>query len=611
MKIPFFTRSLIQACRIGRTEKESPVPEAAQAWAPDLLRAAQRLGTLEERTERDFLQIGERLQDFHQRSQDMADMASRVLGLMSGEAFHQSMDSLQDIIGELGRHLDSSREHSDRTSRMLGQYHETLRSVSSSLEDFRQLVLNLRMLGFLTRVENAHLFTDDSGFSSLTDDVKKLSESVREKSSDIRHQSDSLLGMIRQTLSEVSASQQAQRAETDLMLRHMETNRRILGERTEKAMASARLIARSTGGIAESIGDIVSGMQFHDITRQQISHVREALETVVSEVQAAGKPPEQLAGITAETCSLQVLQLGQSEDDFLGAVENIRSGLEAISRSVEEIMHEANEVAWASDSRGRSFMEEIDGGISTVITALDHTIEEHSRLTATVKSVSDMVSDMSSFVREIEGMGLNLQLIALNARIRAAHIGNQGAALDTISGSIYDLSKNSRSDTLVLSGSLSEMGQAARAFDTDLEAIRHDQREQMENLLESLKHVMNSLREVNSQVLAITTDMNHEGKSLAEDIRDLIGGITVDREVSGDLTEVRDALDRVRDDIALAFPDYDKHSEGMHLEALDRRYTMESERNIHFKHLDRRAEEGPENTGPSPGSDLGDNVELF
>jgi hypothetical protein len=256
-------------------------------------------------------------------------------------------------------------------------------------------------------------------------------------------------------------------------------------------------------------------------------------------------------------------------------------------------------------------MEEIDGGISTVITALDHTIEEHSRLTATVKSVSDMVSDMSSFVREIEGMGLNLQLIALNARIRAAHIGNQGAALDTISGSIYDLSKNSRSDTLVLSGSLSEMGQAARAFDTDLEAIRHDQREQMENLLESLKHVMNSLREVNSQVLAITTDMNHEGKSLAEDIRDLIGGITVDREVSGDLTEVRDALDRVRDDIALAFPDYDKHSEGMHLEALDRRYTMESERNIHFKHLDRRAEEGPENTGPSPGSDLGDNVELF
>ncbi|MCK9263162.1 MAG: methyl-accepting chemotaxis protein [Deltaproteobacteria bacterium] len=610
MKIRQLTRLIKNRLPAG-SDAENRSGKAAGSWITALSKVTANLSTLETKTEQDFLQVGEKLQDFHQRSTEMAETASRVLGLMTGEEFHRSISSLMDIIEELRRHLEMSRDHSERTSQVLGQYYDTLCSVSSSLEDFKLLVLNLRMLGFFTRVENVHLFTSDSGFSSLTDDVKNLSESVREKSIEMKRKTDTLLSTISQTLSDMTAAQKMQGAQTEMMLQHIESNHTILSTKTENATSSAHRITQSIGKITGNIEEIVSGLQFHDITRQQISHAREALEGIVSDMEAGQKPWPQLAGIALEICSLQALQLSQSQNEFFNAVESILGNLGGIARNVREIMREANAVAWASDYEGIGFMEEIGSGISSVLTALDQDISEQTRLTSTIRSVSDMVSEMSYFVKGIDGLGLKLQLIALNARIKAAHIGSEGAALDTISGSIYELSKNSRSDTLALSNTLAEVGEAAQSFGQDLAAIQEDQQGQVERLMNSLQSIIASLHEVNTQVMAAVTDMNNQGESLAQDITAMISQVTVHQEVNDALKDARQRILRVVDEIEAAFPDHDRSADETCLQTLDGRYTMESERDVHIRHVGREAERVHVGLKRPARGDLGENVELF
>jgi len=610
MKIRQLTRLIKNRLPAG-SDAENRSGKAAGSWITALSKVTANLSTLETKTEQDFLQVGEKLQDFHQRSTEMAETASRVLGLMTGEEFHRSISSLMDIIEELRRHLEMSRDHSERTSQVLGQYYDTLCSVSSSLEDFKLLVLNLRMLGFFTRVENVHLFTSDSGFSSLTDDVKNLSESVREKSIEMKRKTDTLLSTISQTLSDMTAAQKMQGAQTEMMLQHIESNHTILSTKTENATSSAHRITQSIGKITGNIEEIVSGLQFHDITRQQISHARKALEGIVSDMEAGQKPWPQLAGIALEICSLQALQLSQSQNEFFNAVESILGNLGGIARNVREIMREANAVAWASDYEGIGFMEEIGSGISSVLTALDQDISEQTRLTSTIRSVSDMVSEMSYFVKGIDGLGLKLQLIALNARIKAAHIGSEGAALDTISGSIYELSKNSRSDTLALSNTLAEVGEAAQSFGQDLAAIQEDQQGQVERLMNSLQSIIASLHEVNTQVMAAVTDMNNQGESLAQDITAMISQVTVHQEVNDALKDARQRILRVVDEIEAAFPDHDRSADETCLQTLDGRYTMESERDVHIRHVGREAERVHVGLKRPARGDLGENVELF
>lgn len=582
------------------------------SWARDLSEITAILDSLAHSTEDEFLHIGSKLQEFYLQSQDMTEMSSKVLGLMTGEEISSSARGLAEILQALEDHLDRSEDHFSRISTILQQYQTTLSRAGSQLEDLKMLILNLSMLGFFTRVENAHVFSNDTGFASLTDDVKKLSERIKEKSSQIKSQSDELLGMIRQAFKKAEDSRKSQRDQSRSMLDHTVSNNTILAKKNDDAMLSARLVATKSQGITESIGDIVSSLQFHDITRQQIEHVKEVIEYLTNAMNSGEHDVTELAAMMDEVGSLQIEQLNQSEADITSAVAKVIENLRNLTSSVAGIIDETQRVSWASDIEGRGFMEEIDSGIAGVIRCLDENIREQMNLMETMTSLSDMVSEMSVFIREIEYMGQNLQLIALNARIKAAHIGQEGASLDTISGGIYELSKNSRGLTKDLSEMLGAIVDLAKGFDADIAEIRHSQEKQVQEMMDNLQGIIRSLHQVNDNVLTIITDMNTTGESLMADIQKSLGEFRVKERMEADIDKARKAMDMVLSEASKTLPDDYLWDKEAYLKNLDTIYTMKSERDIHMRHKknDEIADTAcNEDAGDSQG--LGDNVELF
>jgi len=475
------------------------------------------------------------------------------------------------------------------------------------------LILNLSMLGFFTKVENAHVFSNDSGFASLTDDVKKLSERIKEKTSHIKAGSQKLFSQIHQALGDVAGSEKNQRDQARSLLDNTVSNHEILANKNDTAMISARHIVTKSQEITESIGYIVSSLQFHDITRQQIKHVKEVLDKLIEAISSGEHTIPEMASMMDQACSLQIEQLHQSRTDLTDAVEKILENLKNLTGNVEWILEETQRVAWASDIEGLGFMEEIDSGITSVMKRLEENIREQMRLTQTMTSLSDMVSEMSVFIKEIEFMGQNLQLIALNARIKAAHIGNEGAALDIISGGIYDLSKNSRGHTKDLSEMLESLVDIAKGFDSDLAEIQHTQEDQVKEMVENLQGIVTSLHEVNDSVLAIIKEMNSLGKSLMADIHTSISEIRVQEKVETVLNEACNAMNTLLSEAARTNPGEDRQDRKVYLKDLDTLYTMKSERDIHMrhqknlKHTDTAVKTDTEDTEDG----FGDNVELF
>ena len=300
----------------------------------------------------------------------------------------------------------------------------TLKKVSSSLDDFNMLVMNLSMLGFLTQVENAHIFTNNTGFASLTDDVRSLAETIKQKSSQISAKSDTVLSFIAHARGKVADYKINQRGQIHLMLEKAMANHKSLTSKHGTTSGSARAIEQGTKKIASSIGDIVMSMQFHDITRQQVEHVKDVLNSLCVRINEGGHTHEEVAVFVRDVCNLQHAQIQQSKDELTNAVVKIIHNLHTISTSVGEIQKVTEEVALASGTGGVSFMEDIDTGISSIIECMRANSEEQAKITDTVNSSSVMVSEMSVFVHDIETMGMKLQLIALNARIKAAHMGH-------------------------------------------------------------------------------------------------------------------------------------------------------------------------------------------
>ena len=498
-----------------------------------------------------------------------------------------------------------------RTTVVFTEHLNAISKVTSYLDDFNMIVMNLIMLGFLTQVENAYIFTNDTGFASLTNDVRGLAETIRQKAAHIRSKSETVQSFLTHTVSKVSDFEKNQNDQAHMMLEKAFNNHRSLKNKLLAASGSTALIDKGTRKIASNIGDIVMSLQFHDITRQQIEHVKEVFDHIHKKVNEQGHTIAEKAAFVRDVSRLQQAQLAQSRDELTSAVLKIINNLRSIGKSVGEIINEAHEATMASETSGTTFMEEIDQGISSVIQGMGLADQEQAKLTDTVSNASEMASEMSMFVKDIETLGLHLQLVALNARIKAAHLGSEGAALDTISGSIYELSINAREDTRNLGTMLSTLVNLSTTFNSDFKSMQGTEKELSDILMEKLKGLIASLHEINITVISMLTDLTNLGKSLMMDIEDTASTIGVHKEFQAMLGEVLETVSQITDDAEKICPKGFNDTSSSFLADIDKLYTMQSEREVHIRNVPAENATLQQGVRDEPANDLGDNVELF
>jgi archaellum component FlaC len=580
-------------------------------WKNSIDQVDRLLDRLIEASGKDFLRIAENLQEYYTRAQKMCDKSSKVVKIMTGEALRTATDGLQEILEELKDHINESQGHFSQISKVFQQHRLELSKLSSSIESFKLHVLNLSMLGFLTRVENAHIFTENTGFATLTDDVRNLSDIIKQKSLHINQVSLNVQSFVTRALSKITDLERTQSESARITLEKAVTNQQALSQKFKSTSVSARLVEQISKDIASSIGDIVISMQFHDIIRQQLEHVKEVLEKLCAAIGQDDYTRAEKAAMVRDVLTLQHAQLKQSYKKLANAVFKIIASLQNITKNVSDVLMETQDVAWASDTKGQSFMEGIDSGITSVIACIKALAEEHATLRGTVTSASEMVSEMSVFVKGIESLGLNLQLIALNARIKAAHLGKEGAMLDTISGSIYELSKNAREDTKDLSKVLATLVDISLRFKEDMLPMQDKQTKTIGFMVDKLRELIESLRSINDAVHAMLREMTTLGESLLKDLQNTADEITVHEQVESVLKKVMKTIEDTSQKARLVCPSGFESLASSLMSSLDRLYTTKSERDIHVQHL----ESGPQDRAGSEKTNTRDdnweNLELF
>lgn len=590
---------------------KEPAPDILVRWRTELTAAQGCLEEIIASSEKGFIGIGERLMDFYKRASGMYDTSRSVVELMTGEEFSGIMQGLSTLLDDLHTMLGDSDRQLQQIVGVLNRYRTILDQTDASLDEFAALVLNLNMLGFLTRVENAHLAGTNSGFASLTDDVRKLAESIKTKSQDIRTTAATVQTSVKAALTGIQTFEKARGAQARAMLDETVAQHRILSGRYAAAAKAAERIAGMTNTIAESTGRIIESLQVHDISRQQMEHVVQIITTVGAQIDSPRLTPADKVLLVRKVSKLQAAQLGQTQAELTGALEQVKSDLMMISRGVGEIAHATRATALTTDDGDVAFADGVSGGIEAVMESLGATSSEEAGLMETVRSTCEQVSLMSGFVREIEELGLHLQLIALNARIKAAHLGKEGAALDAISGNIYALSRDARRDTVGLSDVLAEVARVSGGFEDDLGSAQEHERDTVRALMETMAELKRALARVNDTMQASIGELCREGQTLLGDIDQTVAGITVHIEVQAVLQKVMVMMETIHADAQGVKIDEDASASVEFLADLDQLYTMKSERRVHQMHASEEHPEAEPQSGVVPADDLGDNVELF
>lgn len=576
------------------------------------------LGTLNASTEEDFLTIGVCLDKVARQAREVSGAASSSATLMSGPELATAMEQLKGVLGELNQYFGGVEGTLDGRAAVLGDILGLLKDIRQPLVGFKRVVKHLKVLGVSTKIESARLNSGNESFDSLAGDVEKLSLSIGEKSVFIMKGMEDLREVIQRALSDLHILKTVEEGQTEAILDNMSTSLAFLSDKYRSSSATAGIISGKSDAIGTQIGEIVSSLQFHDITRQQIDHVKETLFEVVAKVchleaeqeggdQGSPSPFSSIGSVIGDVCDLQVKQLSSARDDLVGAVHNIMTSLEKVAGYTREITDETAHLLTTAGQTGVSFMDELARGISMVITSLEESSATVHKLSGAVQSVVHTIRDLAVFVSEIDGIGTEIELIALNARIKAARTGTEGAAMGILAEAIRNLSENARQQTDMVTRVLQRVSDLSLKLDSSQEGEKDPEtHDGLTRAGEKMEGLVRGLRDFSDDLVSRVTSMEVLTRGLSRLIDETVRNVQVHYEVDHVLTDVAEGLRAFAGRLRQLDSRNGNGSRDDHFKDLLNRYTMHQERAIHWGHTT-----GDGENGAVAQEHFQQNVELF
>ncbi len=590
----------------------SRTPASLPSWQDRLLGANQILHELSGSTEGEFIQLGEKLQEFYFRTKVLSELSSQVATCLSGEELKQNMDGLQAVFAQIHEQEALSGKGVSVLSSLLVRFE----AIGAQLGRFDQTIRNLHALCNLIKIESASLGSRDTGFSALGEEVKKLAANVTAKTAELMDHSMNLADMIRQGLQRMTDFEKTQQGHSRLILDQAVQSLSAMTQRNQSSSETLGEIATRWKRISQSIGEVVSSMQFHDITRQRLEHVRDALRDVgerlgPSDSAKTGEIPskpwqifrkrienrsEALSGLSDAIvpCQVQSVQLKDADADLLSAVGRIIENLKRIASEITVMSEEMQTLAGADSQKEESFLSDLEKKLSSLGEAIASYGEINREWSASMERITDSARDMTVFIREIDKIGIQMRLISLNASIHAAHLGQEGAALGILAESISRLSNETSGKIDEISGTLRAVMEEAGSFalsrtaqpegivpvDQTNRAVQAGQAQQT-GMSERIEGMIAPLQQMDRNVSDLLARIGHDGNALTQDIETTIQGITVHERISGEIRRVIEDLESMVEKMRALSPDAAGDADRKKMADMTDRYTMEREREIH------------------------------
>jgi uncharacterized protein YicC (UPF0701 family) len=392
------------------------------------------LGNLNRTTEADFLAVGSKLISFLSAARQLhADLAG-LTALVSGEQAQQACDALLAVRGYA---LEMQRRAEDG-GRALLELQRGANLIRQSFGTFEKIAASFRVTATLARIEAARLSTSQQNLKNLADDVRSCSESIKSRANQVLEAALSFHARIASALREFSRSDGLRQKELPALLAAVDADLDLFKTRQREAAGVSWKLSSDLNSVTADLANIATSIQFHDITRQQMEHVMEALEGLLPDASL-----QSISSSGGALVRLQNAQLKSAAAAFANSTEKIDRDLQGIGGRVGAMAAASNRIQGPDRKGSASLLDGMQSRFSAVARAVTdlHSLECGAR--ATVADLENASQDMRVAVKEVQSIESQLSLLFVNGVVSATRIGAQGQVLIAIAAAIRELKTES------------------------------------------------------------------------------------------------------------------------------------------------------------------------
>ena len=558
-------------------------------------------------SEEAFLDTGSHLAGLERQARGLVDASNRAAALGSAAGSEDPARELDRELDRLERHLTMTREGAGRALQALSRVLAGAEVITAAGDDLENIPRTLRVLGMNTRIENSRAAAPNAGMESVAAEVRRLGDLVEPR----------FRAVIQQACS-VRDTAAAGRATAEEFLRRDGSWSSQLLEETRSALEALRTLAASEGAVArravtasdqvaQSVGQILVGLQSHDATRQAIEHVVQELGALEDDARAAaGNGPLDPGGWLAEVstlCELLAAQLRGARAQLVEALGQISGNLREIASQIDGLGAEAGRLA--GEGGAGSPLEQVQRGVGQATADLRAHLEQERDAAAAMARVAQTVDGMAASVGEVRGLGNAVKIIALNALVETERVGDGARVLAVLAQGMGALAVEVAQRTGEMSQTLQEIagvagslgGAPASRTASEGAAVA----EELEGLVERLGTHHDALH-------AGVGALHQGGEALRREVEALAGRLDEQAGGAKAVRRLEEELERVGQEAARRAGAAGVDHAPVRSASASSRYTMRAEREIHRQVV--QGGEAAADAAPA-GGELGENVELF
>lgn len=560
-----------------------------------------RLGSIDHLTEQAFLRVGEQVRDGHRRALALTELAEQTLQLGENESAEQTVTRLQLLTERGALWLAEAHDRSTMICTILDTLAHDVQSLAAPLHGLSKVVKTLQALRVATRIEAAR--SHGHGALVLGQELHHLGTVMQEKLGHITERCDMLASLRHRALAVEEQAQAGPLSEAAGEIRHA---RLLLGEVATQCVRTTDHAVRfqqCSTELAGNFGEMIAALQFQDITRQRLQHIRGALDGLCASLLAeAGAKPA-----TGNVCQLQHDQLALAVAEFCEATERLDHNLRGMYHGVQSL---AEDTRAALISSSGEQCTRIAPSLQAVTFCLDKVQTTHLAAGQAVFAVCQAVHDVADLTGEIERLGEEMQLLAQNAAVSAAHGSVRAAGLTVIAGNIQALAEEAGRYAAAMADSCLRINDQAEELDARDQQSSGGESD-LGALLEEARTLIGRLESASQSFETRIAVIGRQVAELSEEMQAALAGFDIRRQFLAHADPVLAELHALAREHGVA----ERNCEDDHLLlSLRNRYTMMSEREVHHRFLRQHAQKRTQDDRPQPvlsADDLGSNVELF
>ena len=557
---------------------------------------SRKLHAISRDTERDFLAVGQRLEELVVHARTAAQTIGELLserGIENGNEFSRALDAVLSW-------AESSRTAGCVRREALEELATEVLAARAPLKELRAASRMLGVTAVITRIESARLGDHATGFVALGDEVARLAVNIEQKCGSVLTGVEGLHRLIISTGTRVLTAEQQQSRDLRTLVDTCRAGLASLQSEQERFCAASLEAQRGYESILAGAGRMVSALQFHDSARQRLEHIEEALTGLAAGLESGDA--ENFGGLL----ELQSAQLEETQRAFSDSMARIRRDLQAMQATCADLVAKTRGLlpdhTSTADERGFS----ADTGFRAVAIAMQQWNDARSSVMSATTEVGEGCARIAAFVGDIRDVGMRLLRLALNAEVEAVRLADSGAVMEAVASGIRSVTQQASAHAQRAGDALLRAEEAVAALARDLNGVRSADDGAASETSGRVKRLGAELERRSAETCGLLVSIVKDGEALDARMSELRAGITADRAMDDAAHFCLHSLEKMSSSLSSSRT----FAKGREFGRAAGSYTMQREREVHALVTGSKLPI-PRNATGVATTEWGANVELF